>query len=440
MAQQIETEPVQTEDPSNGSPASSAPPRPEARRHGPEQRPPARRSFFREHPLALVAGGVILLVMAIGGFWLWKYLSSYESTDDAQVDAHIYPVSPRVGGRVIAVHADSNQQVKAGEVLVELDPTDYKINLEKSKADHAQAQADARAAETQVPITTTTTASQSATAGAGVTEAQAGVATAERQYAAAEARIREAQANYQKAQKDVERFRPLVEKEEISRQQFDQAVATADAMRAMVDTARANAEASQRAVAQARARVSQAEAQESATRSAPQQIAAQRARAASLQANAQSELTNVQQAELNVLYTRIPSAIDGVVGRRSVEVGQQVQAGQELMAVVALNDLWITANYKETQLREMRAGQPVTVHVDALDRDYKGHIDSFPGATGAKFSLLPPENATGNYVKVVQRLPVKIVFEAGQDTGRLLRPGMSVETKVWINKEGSAQH
>jgi membrane fusion protein (multidrug efflux system) len=432
MAGQIEAEPGM-ETPARGNPAVPQPPQPEVRRRSPEP-PPVRRSFLRAHAVALVIGAIVLVILAIGGVWLWNYLSSFESTDDAQIDGHIYPISPRVSGRVIAVNADANQSVKAGQVLVRLDPTDYKVALERAKADLAQAQADARAALTQVPITTTTTSSQTATAGAGVVEAQAGVATAERQYEAAQARIREAEANYDKALKDVERFRPLVAKEEISRQQFDQAVATAAAMGAMVDTARANAEAAQRQVAQARARVTQAEAQQAGTRSAPQEIASQRARASSEEAKAQSERSNVQQAELNAQYTIVVSPIDGVVGRRSVEVGQQVQAGQDLMSVVSLNDLWVTANYKETQLRRMRVGQPVTVHVDALDRDYKAHIDSFPGATGARFSLLPPENATGNYVKVVQRLPVKIFFDSGQDTARMLRPGMSVETKVWITK------
>ena len=435
MARQTETEPASPATTAPSDPAVSPPPQPEVRRRTPEQPPPpARRSFFREHPFALVAGAVVLAFLAIGGVWLWNYLASYEPTDDAQIDGHIYPISPRVSGRVIAVNADSNQAVKAGQVLIQLDPTDYKVAVEKAKADLAQAQADARAALTQVPITTTTTSSQTANAGAGVVEAQAGVATAQQQYIAAQARIREAEANYDKAQKDVERFRPLVAKEEISRQQFDQVVATAAAMGAMVDTARANADAAQRQVAQARARVLQAEAQQAATRSAPHEIENQRARASSSQANAQAELTNVQQAELNRQYTIVASPIDGVIGRRSVEVGQQVQPGQELMAVVLLNDLWVAANYKETQLKHMRVGQPVSVHVDALDRDFKAHIDSFPGATGARFSLLPPENATGNYVKVVQRLPVKIYFDSGQDTGRMLRPGMSVETKVWINK------
>ena len=430
MARQIETEPIRT-DVGESPPAVPQPPQPEVRRRTPEP-PPVRRSFIREHPVALIVGFIVLVILAIGGIWLWGYLSSYESTDDAQIDGHIYPISPRVSGRVMSVNVEANQMVKAGQVLVQLDPTDYKVALEKAKAEAAQAQADARAAGTQVPITAVTVSSQTAGAGATVAEARAGVATAEQQHAAALARVREAQANYEKAQRDVERFRPLVAKEEISQQQFDQAVAAAAALAATVDSARATADAAARQVTQARERVAQAQAQEAATKAAPQQIESQRARASSAQANAQAELSNVREAELNVQYTTITAPVDGVVGRRSVEVGQTVQTGQELMSVVPLNDLWVTANYKETQLKNMRVGQRVTVHVDALDRDYKAHIDSFPGATGARFSVLPPENATGNFVKVVQRLPVRIFFDSGEDTEHLLRPGMSVETKVWI--------
>ena len=422
MAQQVETEPRREER------------RPEIREQserGAAEAPP-RRSFFRRHRVALIAGAIMLVILVAGGLWLWAYLSSYESTDDAQIDGHIYPISARIGGRVTAVNADINQNVTAGQVLVQLDPKDYQVSLDRARANLAQAQADARAAQTEVPVTRTATTSQVSGATAGVQQAQAAIATAEQQHAAAQARIREAEANYVKAQKDVDRFRPLVEKQEISQQQYDQAVAAAAAMAAAVDTARANADAASRQVAEARARLVQAQAQEAATRSAPQQIAGTQARAASEQASAQASAAAVEQAALNLEYTRIVSPVSGVVGRRSAEVGQQVQPGQELMAVVPLDNLWVTANFKETQLKSMRVGQRATIHVDALGQDFKAHVDSFPGATGARFSMLPPENATGNFVKVVQRLPVKIVFEPGQDTGQRLRPGMSVEAKVWV--------
>lgn len=394
--------------------------------------PPRKRHFFRGHPLRILGALIVLAAIIAGGLWYWSYSSSFESTDDAEVDAHIYPVSARIGGRVTGVYADNNQQVKQGQILVKLDPTDYEVAVRRAEADVQQAEADARAAQQQVPITTVNTSSQTSTAGASVEEATAGISVAQQQYEAAQARIREAQANATKAQKDVERYRPLAEKQEISQQQFDQAVANAAALQAAVDTARASADAASRQIAQARARLSQAEAQQTSTRSSRQQIAAQQARAAAEAAAAGVSRTALEQAQLNIKYTEIAAPVTGVVGQRSVQVGQQVQPGQALMSIVPLNEIWITANFKETQLRKMRPGQKAVVHVDATGKDYNGHVDSFPGATGSKYSLLPPENATGNYVKVVQRLPVKIVLEPGEDKEHLLRPGMSAEPKVEV--------
>jgi membrane fusion protein (multidrug efflux system) len=209
-------------------------------------------------------------------------------------------------------------------------------------------------------------------------------------------------------------------------------VANARALSATVDTARASADAAKRQVAQAEARLAQAQAQAAATRSTPQQIAAQRARAQSTLAAVGAKQAAAQQAQLNLQYTTVTAPVSGVVGQRAVQVGQQIQPGQELMSVIPLNDLWVTADFKETQLQNMKVGQPVTIHVDATGQDFKGHVDSFPGATGAKYSLLPPENATGNFVKVVQRLPVRIFFEQGEDPQHRLRPGMSVEAKVRV--------
>jgi membrane fusion protein, multidrug efflux system len=394
--------------------------------------PERPRSMLREHPLRVVIGVIVLAALIAGGIIWWQYASTYETTDDAQVDGHIYPVSSRIGGKVIAVKVDNNQQVQEGQVLVQLDPTDYEVAVQRAEADLSQAQANTQAALTQVPITSTATSSQISSAGAGVEEATAGISVAQQQYEAAQARVREAEANYIKAQKDVERYRPLAEKQEISRQQFDQAVATADALKAMVETAKANADAVARQVTQARARLSEARAQQASTASGPQLIAAQRARAASSQAAAGMSKAMLEQARLNLKYTTILAPVAGVVGKRSVETGQQVQPGQELLSIVPLNELWVTANFKETQLKNMRPGQHVTIHVDATGRDYSGHVDSFPGATGARYSLLPPENATGNFVKVVQRLPVKIMLEQGEDQEHLLRPGMSVEPKVRV--------
>jgi membrane fusion protein (multidrug efflux system) len=394
--------------------------------------PERPRSVLREHPVRVVIGVLVFIALIAGGIIWWQYASTYETTDDAQVDGHIYPVSSRVAGKVIAVKVDNNQQVQQGQVLVQLDPTDYQVAVQRAQADLSQAEANTLAALTQVPITSTATSSQVSSAGAGVEEAAAGISVAQQQYQAALARVREAEANYIKAQKDVERYRPLAEKQEISRQQFDQAVATADALKATVETAKANADATSRQVTQARARLSEARAQQASTASGPQLIAAQRARAASSQAAAAMSKATLDQTRLNLNYTTILAPVAGVVGKRSVEAGQQVQMGQELLSIVPLNEVWVTANFKETQLKNMRPGQPVTIHADATGRDYKGHVDSFPAATGARYSLLPPENATGNFVKVVQRLPVKIMLEQDEDREHLLRPGMSVEPKVRV--------
>ena len=392
----------------------------------------ARSSFLRGNPVRILILVVVVAALAIGGVMFWTYESTFESTDDAQVDGHIYPLSPRVGGRVTAVRADNNQPVTAGQVIVQLDPTDYKVALQRVQADLAQAEADARAATSQIPVITTSTASQITGAGASVEEATAGISVAQQQHEAAQARVREAEANAVKAQKDVERYRPLAAKQEISQQLFDQAVANAGALSATVDTARANAEAALRQVGQARARLSQAQSQQAATRSSSSQVAAERARAAAMVAAIGIQNAAVEQANLNIQYTSIIAPVSGVVGQRSVQVGQQVQPGQQLMSIIPLHDVWITANFKETQLKKMRTGQRVTVKVDATGREYKGHVDSFPGATGSRYSLLPPENATGNYVKVVQRLPVKILLESGEDNEHLLRPGMSAEPKVYV--------
>jgi membrane fusion protein, multidrug efflux system len=405
----------------------------EQKRSAAEAPPVRRRARFwvLQHPLAALALIVFLIVAIIGGIRLLEYFSSYESTDDAQVDGYIYPVSARINGRVTAVNADINQPVEAGQPLIQLDPTDYQVAVQRAQADLAQAQATAQAAQTQIPITSTSTSSQVSATRAGVQDASAGVAVAEQQYIAAQARIAEAQANYVKAQRDVDRYRPLVEKQEISKQQFDQAVATADALKATLETVKASADASARQVTQARARVAVAEAQQSATNSAPQEVAGQTARASSAQATADMNRASLEMAKLNVQYTMIAAPVAGVIGQRNVQIGQQIQPGQQLMSVVPLTDLWVTANLKETQLRHMRIGQKSDVKIDATGQTLKAHVDSFPAATGARYSLLPPENATGNYVKVVQRLPVKLVFEPNQDV-HMLRPGMSLDIKVWV--------
>ncbi len=373
------------------------------------------RSYFREHPAAKWVVLAIIIIAVAAGLWIYRYYSVRESTDDAQVDAHIAPVSARVGGTVIQVNVDDNRFVKAGTVLVQLDPKDYEVALARARADLADALAGARAARTTVPITSTSTSS-------AIEMARANLAAAQKEVNAAQARLQEAEANHKKAAQDLERMRQLVAKDEVSRQQYDTAVAAETAARASVDAAHA-------AVATAESHVIQAQAGVRSAETAPQQVAVTEARAGAAGASAEKSQAAVAQAELNLQYTTIKAPVEGIVSKRSVEPGQVVQPGQPLLSIVNLEDLWVTANFKETQLEHMAVKQKATIHVDAYGRDYRGTVDSIGGGTGARFSLLPPENATGNYVKVVQRVPVKIVFDKGQDLSGL-RPGMSVVVTV----------
>jgi membrane fusion protein, multidrug efflux system len=381
--------------------------------------------------IAVIIGVVILLVV---GFFVYRYVTSYESTDDAEVDGHINSISARISGHVIKLNVLDNQYVQAGTVLVEIDPADYQVAYERAKADFDDAQAAAAAAGVNVPITSVNTTSQVSATEADVASSRAGIAAARQQYEAAKAQLAQAVANDVKAQNDLGRYRQLVDKQEISQQQYDQAVAASRASAAAVDAARATADAAQPQVTQAQGKLVQAEANLSSARTAPRQMEVTRSRAASALAEAQFKKAELDQAQLNLQYTKVTAPVAGVVSDRTVEVGQNVAPGQELMKVIPLNDVWITANFKETQLREMKVGQPVTVEVDASGRKYKGKVDSLAGASGARFSLLPPENATGNYVKVVQRIPVKIVLDPGENNDQSLRPGMSVEPKVWIRQ------
>jgi membrane fusion protein, multidrug efflux system len=421
MPQTTQTPPAETTQPENNSTTKALPATEKDFRIKGTQ-----SSAFR---IAVVVGAVVLL---IAGFFVYRYVSSYESTDDAQVDGHVNSVSARISGHVIKLNVQDNQYVQAGTVLVEIDPADYQVAYEHAKADFEQAQATALAAGVNVPITSVNTTSQVSATQADVSSARAGIQAARQQFEAAKAQLQEAEANDVKAQNDLLRYRQLVDKQEISEQQYDQATASSKASAAAVEAARANADAAQQQVTQAQGKLTQAEANFSTANTAPRQMQVMRARAASALAEAQQKKADLDQALLNLQYTKIIAPVNGMVSDRTVEVGQNVSIGQELMKVINLDDVWITANFKETQLREMRAGQRVTVKVDANDKEYDGKVDSIAGASGARFSLLPPENATGNYVKVVQRIPVKIVLDPGSNKDRVLRPGMSVDPKVWI--------
>jgi len=419
------------------TPPPTAPPQPPDAHTRPL---PATERDFRTRPartanpgfrIALIIALVVLLVV---GFFVYRYVTSYESTDDAQVDGHINSVSARVSGHVVKLNVTDNQYVQAGTVLVEIDPADYQVAYDRAKADFDDAQAAAAAAGVNVPITSVNTSSQVSATEADVASARAGIAAAKKQFEAAKAQLAQAEANNVKAQNDLERYKQLVDKQEISQQQFDQALAAAKADAAAVEAARAMADAAQSQVTEAQGKLVQAEANFRSAETAPRQMEVVRSKSASASAQALRKKADLDQARLNLEYTKIVSPVAGVVSDRTVEVGQNVSPGQELLKIIPLNDVWITADYKETQLREMRVGQHATIEVDANGKSYKGKVDSIAGASGARFSLLPPENATGNYVKVVQRIPVKIVLDPDQNQDHSLRPGMSVTPKVWIRQ------
>ncbi len=389
---------------------------------------------------------VVVILALIAGLPLYRYYSVRESTDDAQIDGHINQIAARVGGTVVSVKVDDNQTVVQGTLLLQLDTRDYEVALQRAQADLAEAEAQAKAASLQVPITTTTTASQISAAQAVLSQTESGatvaardVETARARFALAQSRVREARVNRTKALQDLQRLKQLIAKDEVSQQEYDNAVTGEEAARALEDSAQAAVaeaekaiEAAQARFGQARHAIPEAQAGVNTASTAPQQTAATRDRAASAVAKAQVAKANLEQAKLNLEYTSVRAPVNGIVSMKTVEVGQIVQAAQPLLAVVPLEDIWVKANFKESQLKNMRPGQPAEFSVDAYGgRTYRGHVESIAAATGARFSLLPPENASGNYVKVVQRIPVKIVLEKGQDPEHLLRPGMSVVPTVF---------
>jgi membrane fusion protein, multidrug efflux system len=398
---------------------------------------------YLRRPVVLVPLAIVLLA---GAIVMWRYFAARETTDDAQVTGHVSPVAARVAGTITAIRVTDNQAVKAGDVLVEIDPRDYQLAVQKAEADLAAAQSAEKAARADVPITSTTSKSGEASAAAGTSNAEAAVQAADREVDAARAKVEsakarrtEAAANATRAEQDLARLKSLVEKDEISRQQYDAAVSTDASARAAVasaDAAISEAEANLKVAeahrVQAGGMLSQAQAQARTAGTAPEQIALTEARAASAGAQVQLAEAALDQAKLNLERTSVRAPTDGVVSKRTVELGQIVQIGQPIMAITSLADVWVTANFKETQLHSMQKGQTVEISVDAYGRTFRAHIDSLSAATGATFSLLPADNASGNYVKVVQRVPVKIVLDPGQDTTAVLRPGMSVTATVFV--------
>jgi len=390
--------------------------------------PPARWKPNRRRNIVILTAIPVLLAASL---FVWRYLSSYESTDDAQADVHLYPVSARVSGYVVRVNAEDNQWVQKGTVLVEIDPKDYEVAVAQAQANLASAEATAQSLNITVPITSVNTTSQLRFTASDIENAKAGIVAAEKQLTAAHAQLEAAQANDVKAQDDLRRYKLLVDKQEVAAQIYDQALAAARSSTASVAAARANESAAEQFVHQAQSRMVQAQANHQSAGTGPQQVSSSRARARAAVADVEEKRALLEQAQLNLQYTKIVAPVTGEV-TKTVVVGLNVQPGQQLLTVVPLDEVWITANFKETQLKHMRVGQKTEIHVDSTGQTLKGHVDSIAGATGPLFSLLPPENATGNYVKIVQRVPVKIVLDPGENRDHLLRPGMNVVPDVYL--------
>jgi membrane fusion protein (multidrug efflux system) len=432
-----------------------------------------KRSLVRR-PAFLFGTALVLLVAAVFGVRYWLHARSHESTDDAFIDAHVIQVSPKVGGYVAKVYVKANQEVKAGDLLAEIDPRDYQTRLDAARAALAAGESRLREAHAGVELTRANTSAGVRQAAATVEQARAsveaqraaaaaertriaqaasGVAAAAANVAQARSQVAAAEAEAVRDAADVQRYQELYAKDEISRQRLDQAIAAARTASAQVEAARGRVAAAEAQVAEARA--GQATAAENARRAqtqitgtqagvnealgrlaqantAPQQVAVSQAQAATAGASIEQLRAAVEQAELELSYTKIYAPETGRVTNKSIEEGALVQTGQPLMAVVT-GDVWVTANFKENQIGRMRAGQPVELSVDAYpDKTFKGHVDSIQAGTGSRFSMMPAENATGNYVKVVQRVPVKIVFDEQPDAAHMLAPGMSVEPEVRV--------
>lgn len=393
----------------------------------------------------LFAGGFVVLAVIVA---LYLYYRNRESTDDAQVDGHITQISSKIYGRVAEVLVNDNQEVKAGQVLVKLDPRDYQAALDQAKAQLSLAESDARSAGVDVPRTALSVESGTSSADAQLAGAQADLMSAQTSYeqsktsdlAWAQANIAKSKANSELAQADLERYTPLMQKGEISKQQFDAAKANAEASASALKADQEKLAQAERSIDIAKARLDAAKARVQQAQAGIVSAKADTKQVLMRQADAQGKVAKVQQAraaleaaQLNLEYATVVAPVDGVATHKQVEVGQIVQQGQGLMVVVPLKDVWVTANFKETQLRGMKPGQKAEVKVDTYGKTFSGHVDSISGATGAVLSLLPPENATGNYVKVVQRVPVKIVLDPIAQDKAVLRPGMNVVATVVTN-------
>lgn len=415
--------------------AQTVPKAPKQKASGDSDQPAENtRSRFASRKKAILAAGAVLLLLVAAYFIRNAFI--YEDTDDAQIDGHVMPLSARINGQIAEVRVIEGQLVHAGDVLVVIDPADYNINVLQAKANLAEAQENAASLNWNVPITYASAWSNLDSTKTAVHNAEAGVNGAEQNLQAAKAGLEQAEANAFKTDSDLVRYARLVEKQDVSRQQYDQAFSAAKANRAAVVSQVAVVESDEEAVHQAEGKLLQAKADLRNAQTAPQQVSLASAKADSAGAQVDRRRAELDQAQLNLSYTIIRSPVTGIIGKKSAEAGQNVSVGQELVDVVPLDDIWVTANFKETQLSHMRPGQPVEIKIDAYGRTWKGHVSNLGGGTGSVFSLLPPENATGNYVKVVQRVPVRIDFDRPEEQAfnseGLLKPGLSVEPDVRV--------
>jgi membrane fusion protein (multidrug efflux system) len=381
----------------------------------------------------LLVGGILLVLLAAGIGW-YIYSSGFEDTDDAQVDGHLNPIAARIDGTIKAVRVDDNETVQAGTVLVELDPSDGQVALQQAQAQHDQAVAQLSAADPNLPMTEIGNRSDVATRRAEVSVAEAALSAAQHDLESARAKVRESQAVSERAQADFARYETLYSKQEVARADYDRYKSAAAAQAQTVLSNQAAVASAEKAVelrsaqlAEQRSRLEQTE------KTAPLQVAIREADIRSHQASADVARAALETTRLNLEYCRIQAPVAGVVTQRSAEVGARISRGQQLFMIVQTDDLWVTANFKETQLSRMHPGQSARIQVDALGKTFDGKVESMPAVTGSRTSVLPPENATGNYVKVIQRLPVRIRFNAGQKDLDRLRPGMSVEPKVRLD-------
>lgn len=392
-----------------------------------QEKPTAKRQMNK----GIVALAVLLAVVVIAAWY--RISSRVEETDDAQVDGHLVPVTARVEGTIQSVNAEDNQVVKAGDVLVQLDPKDNQVALDQAKAQYDQTLAQLNAANPNLPITRLNNESALASQTAQVASASAALGAARQDLAAAKAHLKEAEANNERAQANLQRYQTLLDKGEVAKAEFDQYKATAAGQAQTVTANVASVASSEKIVEQreAQLQLEQSKLKESQS-SAPFRVQIREADIKTQRASAEAAQAALERATLNLAYGQIVAPVAGVVTQRSAEVGARVSPGQQLMMVVQTSGLWVTANFKETQLARMHPGQRAKIAVDALHREFNGTVESMPAVTGSRTSVLPPENATGNYVKVIQRMPVRIRLEPGQDLDKL-RPGMSVEPKVDVS-------